>query len=129
VARRLKRESERDCEEREEETDDAQGWATASAPPLSLKSLCGGGVPSSHPSLGLSVFFLSFFYAGTTRARTPLARTGTHTSSREKNWPAQAFPANKKENRQRVPSTLRFRKFPGKTEGVWCSILETREFP
>ena len=25
-----------------------------------LKSLCGGGVPSSHPSLGLSVFFLSF---------------------------------------------------------------------
>jgi len=27
---------------------------------LSLKSLCGGGVPSSHPSLGLSVFFLSF---------------------------------------------------------------------
>ena len=28
-----------------------------------------------------------------------------------------------------VPSTLRFRKFPGKTEGVWCSILETREFP
>ena len=25
---------------------------------LSLKSLCGGGVPSSHPSLGLSVFFL-----------------------------------------------------------------------
>ena len=26
----------------------------------SLKSLCGGGVPSSHPSLGLSVSFLSF---------------------------------------------------------------------
>ena len=25
---------------------------------LSLKSLCGGGVPSSHPSFGLSVFFL-----------------------------------------------------------------------
>ena len=24
---------------------------------------------------------------------------------------------------------MRFRKFPGKTEGVWCSILETREFP
>ena len=24
-----------------------------------LKSLCGGGVPSSHPSLGVSVFFLS----------------------------------------------------------------------
>ena len=28
--------------------------------PLLKKSLCGGGVPSSHPSLGLSVFFLSF---------------------------------------------------------------------
>ena len=28
-----------------------------------------------------------------------------------------------------APSTLRFRKFRGKTEGVWCSILETREFP
>ena len=26
-----------------------------------LKSLCGGGVPFSHPSLGLCVFFLSFF--------------------------------------------------------------------
>ena len=24
-----------------------------------LKPLCGGGVPSSHPSLGVSVFFLS----------------------------------------------------------------------
>ena len=40
------------------------------------------------------------------------------------------------EGNQRVPSTLRFRKFPGKPEGVWCSILflssfprETREFP
>ena len=47
-------------------------------------------------------------------------------------WPAYTFPANKKQNKkenraQRVPSTLRFRKFPGKTEGVWCSILETRE--
>ena len=39
---------------------DSQGWATASTTLLSLKSLCGGGVPSSHPSLGLSVFFLSF---------------------------------------------------------------------
>ena len=38
---------------------DARGWATASTTLLSLKSLCGGGVPSSHPSLGLSVFFLS----------------------------------------------------------------------
>ena len=34
------------------------GWATASTTLLSLKSLCGGGVPSSHPSLELSVFFL-----------------------------------------------------------------------
>jgi len=36
------------------------GWM-ASTTLLSLESLCGGGVPSSHPSLGLSVFFLSFF--------------------------------------------------------------------
>ena len=28
-----------------------------------LKSLCGGGVPSSHPSLGLHVFFLSLHWA------------------------------------------------------------------
>jgi len=47
-------------------------WATASTTLLSLKSLCGGGVPSSHPSLGVSVFFLSF--AG-------LARTGTNTGT------------------------------------------------
>ena len=53
-----------------------QGWATASTTPLSLKSLCGGGVPSSHPSLGLSVFFLSFFTLGT-----GLARTGTNTGT------------------------------------------------
>ena len=26
-------------------------------------------------------------------------------------------------------SSLRFRKFPGKLEGVWCSILATLEFP
>ena len=45
------------------------------------------------------------------------------------------YPCNQKGN-ERVPSTLRFRKFPGKTEGVWCSIRflssfprETREFP
>ena len=37
-----------------------RGWATGLTPHFSLKSLCGGGVPSSHPSLGLSVFFLSF---------------------------------------------------------------------
>jgi len=48
-------------------------WALCSLPSLPwlvcflsflgslLKSLCGGGVPFSHPSLGLSVFFLSFF--------------------------------------------------------------------
>merc|ERR1712216_739672 len=36
--------------------------------------------------------------------------------------------SGKQKGKQRVASTLRFRKFPGKTEGVWCSILETREF-
>ena len=44
-------------------------------PHLSLKSLCGGGVPSSHPSLGLSVFLLSFTLG--TGLGTGLARTGT----------------------------------------------------
>ena len=34
--------------------------------------------------------------------------------------------SGKQKGKQRVPSTLRFRKFPGKTEGVWCSI---RSFP
>ena len=33
------------------------------------------------------------------------------------------------EGNQRVPSTLSFRKFPGKPEGVWSSILATLEFP
>ena len=33
---------------------------------------------------------------------------------------------NQKGN-ERVPSTLRFRKFPGKLEGVWCFILATHE--
>ena len=28
---------------------------------FTFAALCGGGVSSSHPSLGLSVFFLSFF--------------------------------------------------------------------
>ena len=37
--------------------------------------------------------------------------------------------SGKQKGKQRVPSTLRFRKFPGKTEGIWCSDLETREFP
>ena len=35
-------------------------WGTASTTLLSLKSLCGGGVPCSHPSLGLLGPFLSF---------------------------------------------------------------------
>ena len=51
---------------------DAQGlgWATASTTLLSLKSLCGGGVPSSHPpSLGLAVFFLSVRTARTAALR------------------------------------------------------------
>ena len=39
---------------------------------LSLKSLCGGGVPSSHPSLGLSVFFLSFYTRQTNLGRRSL---------------------------------------------------------
>ena len=43
-------------------------------------------------------------------------------------WAVRGFPANKKENRL-VPSTLRFRKFPGKTEGVWCSIWKLASFP
>ena len=30
---------------------------------------------------------------------------------------------------ERVPSTFRFRKFPGTPEGVWSSILATLEFP
>ena len=56
---------------------------------LSLKSLCGGGVPSSHPSLGLYVFFLSLslpwvacflsFLLGT-----GLARTATNTGTPRK---------------------------------------------
>ena len=38
----------------------------------SRQSLCGGGVPSSHPSHGLSVFFLFFFsqQTGSTQVRT-----------------------------------------------------------
>ena len=36
-----------------------EGYSSESEQDLSLKSLCGGGVPSSHPSLGFSVFFLS----------------------------------------------------------------------
>ena len=44
-------------------------------------------------------------------------------------WVACIRFSGKQKGKQRVPSTLRFRKFPGKTEGVWCSLLETREFP
>ena len=46
-------------------------------PPLPLKkggSLCGGGVPSSHPSLGLSVSFflcLFFFFYQSQQKQTP----------------------------------------------------------
>ena len=46
--------------DRKRQTTKGLGWATASTTLLSLKSLCGGGVPSSHPSLGLSGFFLFF---------------------------------------------------------------------
>ena len=46
----------RSCaERREKQREQGIGRRTT---PLSLKSLCGSGVPSSHPSLGLSVFFL-----------------------------------------------------------------------
>ena len=44
-----------------------------------LKSLFGGGVPSSHPSLGWSVFFLSLHWARDWRA---LALTQVHHWSR-----------------------------------------------
>ena len=44
-------------------------------------------------------------------------------------WAQHSFPENKKENRGSPALSLRFRKFPGETEGVWCSILETRCFP
>ena len=40
------------------------------------KSLCGGGVPSSHPSLGLSVFFLSFFGHASSACRSPIPPLG-----------------------------------------------------
>jgi len=42
--------------------------------------------------------------------------------------PCTHVSGNQKGN-ERVPSTFRFRKFPGKPEGVWCSILATLEFP
>ena len=45
-------------------------------------------------------------------------------------WAQPSFPENKKENRGSPALwSLRFRKFPGKTEGVWCSILELASFP
>ena len=41
--------------------------------------MCGGGVPSSHPSLGLSVFFLSFFFnTGHGEKRISSERTLSH---------------------------------------------------
>jgi len=51
---------------------------------------CGGGVPSSHPSLGLSICFLSFFY---TRHK-ETDNSNTHTS-------LIALSLSKKETRQR----------------------------
>merc|ERR1712086_1215510 len=50
--------------DRKRQTPKRQGWATASTTTLlSLKSLCGGSVPSSHPSLAsLLSFFLSLLY-------------------------------------------------------------------
>ena len=67
---RLQREAARDCEKRYEEAD-SPGWATASerTTPLFLKSLCGGGVPSSHPSLGCLFSFFLFFLKRKQRKR------------------------------------------------------------
>ena len=48
---------------------------------LSLKSLCGGGVPSSHPSLGLSDF--SFFFSHDTGHGTPPIRRPQFTPSHD----------------------------------------------
>ena len=67
--------------DRKRQTTKAQGlgWATASTTLLSLKSLCGGGVPSSHPSLGFSILFL--FSKILPRSVTPVSHgSGTPTS-------------------------------------------------
>ena len=42
-------------------TKEGLGWATASTTLLSLKSLCGGGVPSSHPHPSRARCLFSFF--------------------------------------------------------------------
>ena len=44
-------------------------------------------------------------------------------------WPVSIHVSGNQKGNERVLSTLRFRKFPGKLEGVWCSILATLEFP
>ena len=54
------------------------------------------------------------------RPTNPLRALSWWAGWREALWPAQAFPANKKlKGKQRVPSTLRFRKFPGKKQRVF----------
>ena len=61
----------------------------------SRQSLCGGGVPSSHPSLGLSVFFL--FYSRQARHRCGLARASTITGKPpepQKEIPKKSAPAS-----------------------------------
>ena len=64
---------------------DARGWATASTTLLSLKSLCGGGVPSSHPSLGVPVFFLSFAI-GMPTAKAEIVIVHTSCRCEHKHW-------------------------------------------
>ena len=58
-----------------------------------------------------------------------LQRTQRSREAEERSDLGSARFSGKQKGKQRVPSTLRFRKFPGKTEGVWCSILEARCFP
>ena len=76
--------------------------------------------------------FVVKFYRGMARERTlGLAVSRSNVSKVKVTGEVLACTSfsGKQKGKQRVPSTLRFRKFPGKTEGVWCSILETREFP
>ena len=44
--------------------------------------MCGGGVPSSHPSLGLSVFFLSFCALALTQVHDEIFETQPEISLR-----------------------------------------------
>jgi len=76
VAARIGEGLRREIERGRRPTNQGLGWATASTTLLSLKSLCGGGVPSSHPSLGMSVFFLCLFKGVEWRGLAPCERAG-----------------------------------------------------